>query len=101
MIVEEPFNFFHVICQPVQTEGLDIANPYDGQAYPPSLFAFFAKVTDEVCEILAENEDPFLNEVFADYHRENEEVKTLEAEVTKLFELKDENVPPEVNSNVL
>ena len=84
------------MLQPVQTD--EPVNPFEGQPYPPSLFAFFAKVTDEVCQVLAENEDPFLNEVFSEYHKEDEDTKTLQAEATRLFELKDETVPEDVSS---
>jgi len=64
------------------------------EPYPPSLYAFFSKVTDPLCEYLKENEDTFCSKIFSDYN--NSGLKNIhEAEATKLHTLRNSNVPPE------
>ncbi|CAG7836703.1 unnamed protein product [Allacma fusca] len=80
--------------KPVQTEEQEEVS-LDGKPYPPSLIAFFARMTDQVCEVLEENEDPFLSEVFNDYHQDDDEPISLESEMTKLFQLRNEKITEE------
>ncbi|OXA58668.1 WD repeat-containing protein 34 [Folsomia candida] len=62
--------------------------------YPPSLFAFFTKVTDDMCRALEENLDPFSVEVFKD--SDDLDVFASAARASKEFILRSSSVSSEM-----
>ncbi|CAL8143814.1 unnamed protein product [Orchesella dallaii] len=61
------------------------------EKFPPSLFAFFSRVTEPVCQYLEQNCDPFTAEVFQDIG-DADSVSEL-VETVKEYTLRSEKVP--------
>lgn len=84
----------HVEVQTVTEEEVRPITAEEFEKLPPSLFAFFSRVTDPVCQYLEQNCDPFATEVFQDIgdgdaSSDGDRMKSL-----KEFTLKSENLPP-------
>lgn len=77
----------------MQTE-TEEPRPFSAEEFeklPPSLFAFFSRVTEPICQYLQQNMDPFGEEVFQDIGDGDSAVEQIES--VKEYVLKSEKVP--------
>jgi hypothetical protein len=82
----------NILLLQVQTDFEEIETQVNtlAQPYPPSLYAFFAKVTENMCKSLQENLDPFAVEVFKDC---GDEDSVPQKKAVKEFTFKSFSVP--------
>lgn len=85
----------------MQTEP-EADRPFSAEEFeklPPSLFAFFSRVTDPICNYLEQNFDPLAAEVFQDTGEADSVSERSES--TKEYSLRSEKVSDEVAFTLL